>query len=210
MKKTKLFLSIASLCISLAVLCFGVFAATKAEYSISGKMTYEVVDAYIEVDTTVYGSLSPVDFSSAYDTAVALKENNPNLSKLGVRRYNLSAIDFEYNSLEDIYGNCEINGVNLIGYYGYYFVITAKNLSRDAQVYMTADATIDSDNVMIITSGIVPSVEMGGSKIVIALIIENSSQPINAENFSINMLAGSVIAFPPYFTTTIFPAYLRM
>ena len=192
MKKIKLFFSIASFCFSLAVLCFGVFAATKVGFSISGKMTYEVVDAYIEIDTDIYGSLSSVDFNEAYETAVALNGNSPNLNKLDVEKLNLSAKNFKYNSLEENTGNCEIDGVDLIGYYGYYFVITVKNLSKDVQVYMTADAVIDSDNVLIINSGIVPSVDISGSKIVVAMIIENSTQPIDTESFTVTMQAGAV------------------
>ena len=54
MKKSKLFLSLMSLCFSLAVLCFGVYAAGQVDYTISGTISYIVEDAYIEMHTAVY------------------------------------------------------------------------------------------------------------------------------------------------------------
>ena len=54
MKKSKLFLSLLSMCFALAVLCFGVYAANQVNYSISGNITYTVEDCYVEVNTKVY------------------------------------------------------------------------------------------------------------------------------------------------------------
>ena len=55
-RKTKLFFSLASLCFSLAVLCFGVYSAMSVSYSISGSVSYEVTDAFVDITTTVYSS----------------------------------------------------------------------------------------------------------------------------------------------------------
>ena len=54
MKKSKLFLSLMSLCFSLAVLCFGVYAAQQVDYQISGNISYDVSDAYVDMHTMVY------------------------------------------------------------------------------------------------------------------------------------------------------------
>jgi hypothetical protein len=195
MKKTKLFLSISGLCFALSVLVFGVFAATQVDYSISGQIIYEVTDAYVEVDTKIYASEIPAGFSATYDTAVALKSNAPNLSKLKLVEYDVSDIvdDFSYNSLNSNTSTCEFDDVALSGYYGYYFVITTKNLSRDVQVYMTANATSASSNVMVVSSGIVPSVTAGGSKIVVALMVEDATDAISTQDYTLTMKAGSVV-----------------
>ena len=195
MKKTKLFLSISGLCLALSVLVFGVFAATQVDYSISGQIIYEVTDAYIEADTKIYASEVPAGFSTTYDTAVALKSPVPNLSKLNLVEYDVSDIvdDFSFNSLTSAQSTCEFDNVALSGYYGYYFVITAKNLSQDVQVYVTADAVSDSDNVMVVSSGLVPSITPGGSKIVIALMVEDATTDIDTENYTLTMRAGSVV-----------------
>ena len=195
MKKTKLFLSISGLCFALSVLVFGVFAATQVDYSISGQIIYEVTDAYVEVDTKIYASEIPAGFSATYDTAVALKSNAPNLSKLKLVEYDVSAIvsDFSYNSLDSGESTCEFDDVALSGYYGYYFVITTKNLSRDVQVYMTANATSASSNVMVVSSGLVPNVTAGGSKIVVALMVEDATDAISTQDYTLTMKAGSVV-----------------
>ncbi len=54
MKKLKLFLSVSSLCLCLAVLCFGVFSATSVSYNIGGSISYEVNDAFVKINTKVY------------------------------------------------------------------------------------------------------------------------------------------------------------
>ena len=54
-RKSKIFLSLASLCLSLMVLCFGVYSAVQVSYSISGSISYEVSGAYANITTKVYG-----------------------------------------------------------------------------------------------------------------------------------------------------------
>ena len=56
MKKTKLFASIASICLAFAVLVFGIYAAEQVNYQINGTLTYEVNDCYVTVETSVYYS----------------------------------------------------------------------------------------------------------------------------------------------------------
>ena len=47
MKKSKLILSVMSLCFAMAMLTYGIFAATSVSYSIRGKVSYTVTDAYV-------------------------------------------------------------------------------------------------------------------------------------------------------------------
>lgn len=56
MKKLKISLSIVAICLSIAVFCFGVFAATQVTYSIGGTVSYTVTDALVEIKTRVYSS----------------------------------------------------------------------------------------------------------------------------------------------------------
>lgn len=67
MKKFKLLASIASMCLAIAVLCFGVFAASSVTYTISGTITYDVSDVFVNVTTAVYsyeGQLSSTDLNT--------------------------------------------------------------------------------------------------------------------------------------------------
>lgn len=56
MKKLKLLLSMSMLCLSFAVLCFGVLAATSVKYTIGGTISYEVTDVMVEIETKVFRS----------------------------------------------------------------------------------------------------------------------------------------------------------
>ena len=67
MKKSKLFLSMISLCFSLAVLCFGVYAANQINYQISGNISYLVSDVYMNVQTKLYYSATYMEQEDIYD-----------------------------------------------------------------------------------------------------------------------------------------------
>ena len=56
MKKLKLLLSMSMLCLSFAVLCFGVLAATSVKHTIGGTISYEVTDVMVEIETKVFRS----------------------------------------------------------------------------------------------------------------------------------------------------------
>ncbi len=56
MKKFKLTMTVATMCLALAVLCFGVFSATNITYTIGGSISYEVNDVFATVETDVYTS----------------------------------------------------------------------------------------------------------------------------------------------------------
>ena len=53
-KKLKLFSTIAVLCLSLAMLVFGVFSALTVSYKTYGRLTYDVNNTYVELETRVY------------------------------------------------------------------------------------------------------------------------------------------------------------
>ena len=64
-RKSKLFFSLVSLCFSIAVLCFGVYSALSVSYSISGNVSYEINDVFVELDLSVYRALSTTPVNSA-------------------------------------------------------------------------------------------------------------------------------------------------
>ena len=55
-RKSKLFLSLASMMFAVALLCFGVYAALSVTYTISGSVVYEVKDVFVNIQTSVYVS----------------------------------------------------------------------------------------------------------------------------------------------------------
>ena len=69
-KRIKLFASIATICLSLAVMVFGVFSALAITYKTTGTISYEVEDAYVEIETRVYST------SKKYASNAELKESS--------------------------------------------------------------------------------------------------------------------------------------
>ena len=55
-KKSRLFMTVGSLCLALAILCFGVFAASTLAYNVSGSITYTVSDVFCSIGTQVFKS----------------------------------------------------------------------------------------------------------------------------------------------------------
>ena len=52
-RKFKLFATVASLCLAVALMAFGVYAASKVDYNLNGSVTYEVKDVYVTITTAV-------------------------------------------------------------------------------------------------------------------------------------------------------------
>lgn len=55
-RKFKLFATVASLCLCLALMAFGVYAATTVTYTAKGSVKYTVADVFVDFETTTYGS----------------------------------------------------------------------------------------------------------------------------------------------------------
>ncbi len=53
-KKVKLFVTIASFCLAISMLAFGVYAASSVSYTVSGTLTYTVSNALVGVSTQMY------------------------------------------------------------------------------------------------------------------------------------------------------------
>lgn len=53
-RKFKLFATIASLCMAVALMAFGVYAAQSVAYQLNGSVTYEVNDVYVTISTQVH------------------------------------------------------------------------------------------------------------------------------------------------------------
>ena len=55
-KKLKLFTKLYSFCFALAVLCFGVYAASTVDYTVNGTVSYDIEDAFVKINTKIYAS----------------------------------------------------------------------------------------------------------------------------------------------------------
>ena len=76
MKKMKLLMSLSMLCLSIAMLCFGVFAASSVTYTISGTISYQVSEVFCKITCDVYRT-------SKETASAALKTAADNIASTG-------------------------------------------------------------------------------------------------------------------------------
>ena len=88
-RKFKLFATIASLCLSIALMSFGVYAATQVTYTVTGTVTYNMVDVLVSANTT----LEYVSGDHAGHADIA-----SNISSLGELNYANSSNGTEWRS----------------------------------------------------------------------------------------------------------------
>ena len=155
-KKSKLFLSMASMVLTVALFCFGVYAALGVSYTISGSVVYQVKDVFVNIQTSLYMSKdTSLTDQSTLDDNVALFETNPenaqtttNTQKLaysdGLKTYDidtgliLEPTEDELTS-ENIpinYGSYEIQNEGLENEsakgYAYYIVVSITNYGTES------------------------------------------------------------------------------
>ena len=82
-RKFKLFFSLASLCLSVAMLCFGVYSAMSVSYTVNGSVSYEVKDVFVNINTRVYRATST--------TPIGESQNNANVTTITNAGENISS-----------------------------------------------------------------------------------------------------------------------
>ena len=156
MKKAKLLASIVSLCFALAVLTFGVFAANQVNYAISGNISYEVTDCYVEVQTKVYTYPSHLAESELAAVVERVADTSFASTPTGLTLLKTSSV---YSSLNaGTTAECEYDDVQNLAFstgaspvYAYFFVVNIKNLSSDVNVWavMEDDLTTPANTYQI-------------------------------------------------------------
>lgn len=215
MKKFKLLASIASMCLAIAVLCFGVFAATTVTYQISGTISYDVSDVFVSVKTTVYSyanNLSQEDLQ-AYASAIAAKgaadatQENVTVDtgktatftyvegKTGSYAYGgtpSGIIGGTENALTTSTDGLKLTYSNTAGY-SYFIVINVTNLASKAlNVTSSGESWGASVNSVHYVSASATGVRQNAStNLVIAMSIIDKKVAINAENtFALTLTFG--------------------
>ena len=201
MKKFKLLASIASMCLAIAVLCFGVFAASSVTYTISGTITYDVSDVFVNVKTSVYSfadALSSTDLQKYADgiKAKGAQETNQTVSISGADK------TFKYTNQTGSYtnggsgkgiisgsGDLTTSGLNLAysntNGYSYFIVITVSNLASKALKVTPSNETWGGsvNSVHYVSATNSTGIAKGASdNFVIAMSIVDKKVAINAAN----------------------------
>lgn len=183
MKKLKLLMSVSLLCLSIAILCVGVFAITNVTYQIGGSISYEVEDVYCKITTKVYKA-------EVQRTAEQLQEDVNSLSATSLDKitYTLSQDMGAYDSYLK-QGTAGATGINInFGketssgnyYYTYYIVVNIENLSSATNMYamLESNTNFAGQNVIEVTKLYQDNLERLDVKrnIVIALSIKDIKQ----------------------------------
>ena len=192
-KKLKLIASLSTFCMAIAVLCFGVFAAIKVTYTISGSISYDVNDAYVKINTTVYASTKVLTQEQVEQYTLDFVTTDPTTVD-GIELVNDDVEEYNSTSAttEPAEGNVETG--NLSGGSTYFFKVNIQNLSTNevsASAKAESEMTIP-ENMYQFNSGAVTEITTEGKNIVIALSVENPAQALDEEayNIGVNVNAG--------------------
>ena len=127
------------MCLSIAVLCFGVFSAVSVSYSISGTISYTVTDAFVKVSSKVYKGTNQYKTDTELETlAKALADGTKNLADNGFTAENTYSIsDYDSTSGENFAQtiNLILSSTNK----SYLIEITIQNLSPSVNVWAKAN-----------------------------------------------------------------------
>ena len=141
MKKSKLLLSLAMMCLSVAVLCFGVLAAQSVNYTISGTISYTVEDVFANISARVFKV-------SGQQTTDTMQTNVDTLSTTALGSIaNSTYIEDTTNSLNglnttDVGSASDTITIDMkVEYLTYYIVINISNLADRVINAKLTDAT---------------------------------------------------------------------
>ena len=166
-RKFKLFFSLASLCLSVAMLCFGVYSAMSVSYTVNGSVSYEVSGVYVNINTTLYMStLTTLTGDSSLGSKVSefetqLKSNgSASVSDTAKHSYN-----YEYASYSEESGfNAETTPksdnipINYGSYiedqtaYAYYIIVKIENIAENK-----INAVLDLGDTSMLNSYVKPN-----------------------------------------------------
>ena len=143
-RKFKLFATVASLCLCLALMAFGVYAATSVKYTASGSVTYTVSDVKADFTLTVNkGNTKGTKREAETTTFTGV---NFSEHKAATTKY---SYDHESGSItnpgaaEALALNDAIGELNFADADVYQIVITVKNVSKSGKISVTSKIAKD-------------------------------------------------------------------
>lgn len=185
MKKSRLFLSFSMFCLSIAVLCFGVFAAANVNYSISGNISYTITDVFAKINTSIYKVQGQTSADTLATNVTALSQTAlADITKDTTTTYELhsSLAEFDSTSTTD---NGKRENISLTldsTYLTYYIVINIENLADVTINAKLTDSTTYTNLVTannLIQSGIAQNEK--NRNLVVAFSIDDTTEPTSVE-----------------------------
>ena len=196
-KKIKLLTSLSTFCLAIAVLCFGVFAAIKVTYTVSGSISYEVTDAHVDISTTVYYSASQMTEGELYQNIEEIEDGTTDLSTLKtvheVSTTGQEVDDYVFadtTALADLKFDSE--------HKTYFFAMNVTNRGANNVWAIVEDDINDPTNTLQVNNFIQTSINTNETKaIIFAVTLEDATVSITsaedtAFNYSIKVGVGDV------------------
>lgn len=206
MKKFKLFASIASMCLAVAALCFGVYSAQNVTYTIGGSISYEVEDVFVQIETRVF-KVASTQTKEEMQTAVKTLATT-SLDSIANTTF-VESQKFDVYDSEKGTGTLGATGIDITygtksgettAYYTYYIVINIKNLSpsRDVSAYITDTTTATNINSIKVTNTYQNRIKSTETRnIVIAYSIDNLKESV-ISNFGYTLTVNYKEYYDPY------------
>lgn len=110
-KKIKLFTTIASLCLAVALMAFGVYAATQVTYNVNGNVQYTMSDVLVDVSTTIEMSNKKEAPSAFTATALEAHGTYATASAIDVSAGTYKTYNTTTNLADDTYKDVTVTGV---------------------------------------------------------------------------------------------------
>ena len=162
-RKFKLFATVASLCLCLALMAFGVYAATTVTYTASGSVKYTVADVFVDFETTTYGSNSKGVGRSAVADVSSISWGNALKNYDKVSSYNETTPDNagEDNSTE----TTALDAMDFGIHDAYKVVIKVSNKAKSGKVKVTGSVAFTTGkNFTVVSAGTYESVEIAANE----------------------------------------------
>ena len=179
-KLSNLISSLSILCLAIAALCFGVFAAIKVTYQVSGSISYEVSGAFVDIDTKIYASSTYLTNEQVDTKVEGLISETADISALGLSAYKTDIPVFKSQGSDELETQ-PITGVNLTENNAYFFVINVKNNSSDINVWAQAKESVYPTNVYEYNSGMQTTIQGNSKNIVIALAVDDPTVSLSGD-----------------------------
>ena len=179
-KKLKLIVSLSTFCLAIAVLCFGVFAAIKITYTVSGSISYEVTDAHVDIATTVYYSASQMTETELKSNISLIEEGTTSLNVLKtVHQISTTGQEYDYQDFSDSTSLADLKFDST--HKSYFFVVNVTNRGANNVWAIVNDDINDPANTIQINNGVQQTIAQNQTKpIIFALSLDDPTVSITS------------------------------
>ena len=193
MKKFKLLMSLATMCLAIAVLCFGVFSATQVNYNIGGTISYEVTDAFVKVNTKVYKGTNLYNRGQLELLSEDFANGTKTLASEGFSQDTSFSFD-EFDSTNSSAFTKENINLNFSSTNKSYVVeMDIQNLSPSVNVWAIAEWSVDDNSNVVQGNNVMQKAitSAESKKIYYAISVEDFKSGISNIRYTMNLKLGN-------------------